>query len=245
MGNFGSAVGGAAGGAQTGAAVSGGNPWGTAIGAGVGFLGGLFGSNAGSAQQKLAQRPFESSTNQNFLPPALRYSNTGGILNAGVQGIGQMIENPGTLSPTVADAIRQQLATESENIAQNYRGIASNQAGAEARGNVPVSIRTALGSALDVAQERAQREARRQALIQSDTQRRQDLAQTYDLLNSILQFMSSGRGQAVAGLNSAGAMESQTKGSQLTALGSIISSLASMHGSGNGLPPATSTNSGM
>jgi hypothetical protein len=208
---------------------------GGAVGAYLGGkVGNLFGSKSGKKTSKIADSPYEGVV-QKYLPFALRYRNVDPYLGAGVEGIGNLIRNPGSLSPDVADAIRMRLASESENIAQNYRGIGANQAGAGARGNVPISIRTALDSALNTQQERAQREARRGALADSESLRRQDLGQTYNLLNTILQFMQSGKGQAIQGFGSAGVMEQNTKGTELSALGSIISSLANMRtGGGSG-----------
>jgi hypothetical protein len=175
--------------------------------------------------RKISTAPFSSGTIQGFLPGPLRAPFTDPILGAGIEGIGDLIRNPGGLSPTVSDAIRQRLAAESESIAQNFRGIGANQAGRAARENVPVSIKTALGSALDVAQERAQRGARREALIDSDALRRQDLGQTYNLLDALLQFTSSGRGQAIQGLGAASNNAQQRQASNLAAFGSLLSNV--------------------
>ena len=113
------------------------------------------------------------------------------MLTSGMEGIAELLRNPGGLSPGVADAIRARLAEESQSIAQNYRGIESNMAGRAARTNAPVSIKNSLASALDVAQERAQRGARQTALTESDTLRRQDLSQVYALLDAPPHFTSS------------------------------------------------------
>lgn len=164
--------------------------------------GNIFGFNPGQSEQlllELAKAGFTSSTIQNFLPPSLRSGATGEFLGAGIQGIGDLIRNPGGLSPTVADAIRPRLAAESERIAQNFRGIGQNQAGAAARGNVPVSIRSALSSALDVAQSRSQRGARREALSESEVLRREDLNKTLEILNIINQFITGRLGPSLAG----------------------------------------------
>lgn len=154
--------------------------------------------------QKFAKSPITGSIVEGFLPPSLRNKFVGNVLKRGISGITRLIETPGQLSPVVLDAVRQRLAGESELIAQNFRGIRANQAGALARGNVPLSIRSALSSALDVSQARAQRGARRGALAESEGLKRADVGQTFNILDAILQFSSSGRGQAVAGLQGAG-----------------------------------------
>ncbi len=183
---------------------------------------------------KLSSSPFERRPIQKLLPPSLRLKQTGGILQSGIQGIGNLIKNPGGLSPSVSGALNARLASESQNIAQNFRGIASQQAGASARGNVPVSIRAALESALNVAQERAQRGARQDALSESEGLRRQDLGQTFNIMDAILQFVSSGRGQAVSGLGAAGQLSlgqqtinNQSQAARTSAIGSLFSSFAS------------------
>ncbi len=175
---------------------------------------------------------FESPKIQAFLPPQLRQDQIGGILQSGVQGIGDLIKNPGGLAPNVGQAIGPRLAIESENIAQNFRGIRANQAGLSARSNLPVSIRGALSSALDVAQARAQRGARRQALTDTDSLRRQDLGQTFSLLDTLLQFTSSGRGHGIQGLGAAANLNQQNSAANQAFLGSIMSGLASNSGKG-------------
>ncbi len=120
--------------------------------------GNLFGATKSEKDlRRLSKAPFESFDLQKFLPPSLRFGNTGEFLRSGIQGIGDLIQNPGGLSPNVLDAIRPFLAQESENIATNFRGTRANQAGAAARSNLPVSIKNALASSLDVSEERAQR----------------------------------------------------------------------------------------
>ncbi|KKN04139.1 hypothetical protein LCGC14_1100470 [marine sediment metagenome] len=160
---------------------------------------------------------------QKFLPPSLQFEQTGGILDAGIQGIGELIRNPGGLSPNVLDAIRQRLAVESESIAGNFRGIRANQAGGAARSNLPVSIKNALASSLDISEERAQRGARRSALSDSDALRRGDLGQTFGILDAILQFISSGRGHAIAGLSAAAGNQQNRQASNLAFIGQLAS----------------------
>jgi len=186
------------------------------------FLGGR--TSEERAQSRFATAPYSSDVIQGFLPPALRDQFTGPMLTSGMEGIAELLRNPGGLSPGVADAIRARLAEESQSIAQNYRGIQSQQAGAAARGNVPTSIKGALQSALDVAQERAQRGARQTALTESDTLRRQDLSQVYALLDALLQFTSSGRGQATAGLGAAAQSSAQRQAAMMALIGNLLSS---------------------
>lgn len=214
------------------------------------ILGGKTGEE--KALSRISEAPFESFDIQKFLPPSLRIGvgpiidtrgrgplgatqppefgalrgagvGTGDILATGIQGIGDLIRRPGGLSPTVAEAILPRLAAQSERIAQEFRGIGAQQAGAAARGNVPLSIRTALQSALDVAQARAQRGARREALSESEQLRRRDLAQTFAILDAILQFISSGRGQAIAGLGQAAEASAQRQASRQAFIGSLAS----------------------
>lgn len=193
----------------------------------MGLFSGLFGGSGTSDLKRVSRSPFEGSAIQKFLPPALRSGQTDPILGEGIQGIGDLIRNPGGLGANVADAIRPRLAAESENIAQNFRGIGSQQAGSLARTNAPVSIRSALEAALNTAQERAQRGARRDALTESEGLRRQDLGQTFSLLDAILQFMSSGRGQSIQGLGQVAQSSAQRQAATIGALGSVGSSLAS------------------
>ena len=172
---------------------------------------------------RAATAPYEET--ERYLPPALRSASIGPTLQSGISGIGELIRNPGGLNPAVADAIRARLAAESGNIAQSYRGIASNQAGAAARGNLPVSIKGALQSALDIAQERAQRGARQEALGESEALRREDLNRTFAILDAILQFMQSGRGGAITGLGQAASFAQNRQASNLAGIGSLLESL--------------------
>ena len=159
--------------------------------------------------EKYSTAGFDSPYNQDLLPYALRGMGNQERIFSGVKQIGQMIQNPGQLSPTVSSAINPRLAIESENIAQNFRGLGQNQAGAAARSNLPVSIRTALQSALGVAQERAQRDTRRGALSDSDQLKRQDLEQVYKLLDQMRAFSLGGKGIATQGLTAGAQLEQQ------------------------------------
>lgn len=191
----------------------------------------LFGGT--SAEKKLSDLSkayFESSDIQRYLPPSLRTGNTEPIFHAGIAGIGDLVRNPGGLSPGVADAIRPRLAAESQTIAQNFRGIGANQAGAAARGNLPVSIKAALEAALNTSQERAQRGARGEALMASETLRREDLERIYPLLQAILQFTGSRQGQGLQ----AGSQLAQSAQQRQAATIGLISSLIPWNIGGGG-----------
>jgi len=175
---------------------------------------------------ELSQAPFHSDLIQNFLPGALQTRNTDAILQSGIQGIGNLIQNPGRLSPTVADSIRQRLASESEAIGTNFRGIRSQQAGATARSNAPLSIKTALGSALDVAQERAQRGARRDALSASEDLRREDLGQTFNLLDIINQFIGTRLAPSISGAGIGAQQQGQQNAALLGAAGEAFAAFS-------------------
>lgn len=177
------------------------------------------------ALREFSTAPYESGNIQQFLPPALRENITGPMTLQGLMRIAEMLRNPGGLRGDVADAIRPRLAQESQTIAQNYRGIGSNQAGMLARTNAPVSIKNALQSALDVAQERAQRGARQTALSESEGLRREDTGQTYKLLDALLQFTSSGRGQAIPGLARSAEMSGTRQAAQQASYGNILSNI--------------------
>lgn len=188
------------------------------------------GGGVSAAKLRELTAPFGSSKIQKFLPLQLRTGAKGGmldqLLNSGIGGILELLKRPGGLSGKVSEAILPRLAMESETIGQNFRGIRSNQAGAAARGNVPVSIRTALESALDVAQERAQRGARRDALVDSEQLRRQDLSQTFDILNAVLSFISSGRGQAGPAIQASAQAASQNQAANLAFLGTLATAFS-------------------
>jgi len=196
----------------------------------VGALDNLFGGGTSSAEKfanNLITSDFTDEALQRFLPPSLKFGNTGDILQSGIQGIGELIQNPGGLGGNVADAIRQRLATESEGISRDFRGIKENQAGAAARSNLPTSIKTALSSALDVAQNRAQRGARREALTDSESLRREDLDRTFSILDALLQFTSTGRSQAVGAATATAGLAENRKASELAFFGNLLSSAGS------------------
>ena len=182
-------------------------------------MGSLFG---GGGTNRTATAAYENKRIQRYLPPELRTQFTGPILERGLSGLDELISNPGGLSPNVSEAVLPQLSAESENIAQNFRGIQSQQAGAGARGNLPISIKSALQSALDVSQERAQRGARRNALTESERLRREDTGQLFKLLDVLNQFTSGGRGTGTQ----AHAASAQASAQENAAIMSAIAAIA-------------------
>lgn len=198
-----------------------------AIIAGLGAMSGAKSSQASRSQFRELTAPFGSKKIQKFLPWQLRDDQVNPTLDMGFAGIADLIRRPGSLSPTVSEAIAPRLAIESQNIAQNFRNIGSQQAGAASRGNVPVSIRTALQSALDVAQERAQRSSRMEALTQSDQLRREDLGKTFQILDAILGFLNSGRGIAGQAIQGAVNVRETNTAATLGMYGSLLNTLAS------------------
>lgn len=206
----------------------GGNMWGQILGqAGSALLGNYLNNRGDKSGQmsRIATAPFTSGTVQELLPPYLQYGSpaTQGI-DAGLKSIGQMIQNPGQLAPGVAEAIAPRLAAESQSIGTNYRGLQEENAGAAARTNAPVSLKNAISAALGMGQERAQREARMSALTESDQLRRQDLQQTYALIDAILQHLSSARGQAITGLGAAQNQNNQQNAALMAFLGQLANS---------------------
>lgn len=191
-----------------------------------GYKAGQDAKNAANNLSKVSQAPYESQYTQRFLPPELR--NTGPILGAGIEGIGGLIRNPGQLSSTVGASIAPQVAAQSQDIAQNFRNEATNEAGAAGTSNLPSSIKALLQQLLGTRQEAAQRGVRTQGLGTTDQTQRAGLEHTYKLLDTILQFISSGRGQSVPGL--IGAAEQQGEAARMkqaastAAIGSLLQS---------------------
>lgn len=204
----------------------------------LGSIGGaLFGGKSGSEKtlESLSKAYYGGSLLQRMLPQALRAGQTDKILGAGVQGIGNLIMNPGGLSPNVSDAIRPQQAMESQSIQQNFRNMQQQNAGNAARGNAPISIKNALSSALDTQQERSMRQSRMESLMQSGLLQRQDAEQVYKLLDTILQFMSSGRGQGVQGLAAASGIGLQRQNMDKQSAMDFMSMIAGAGGGGIGM----------
>jgi len=201
--------------------------WETALikgGAGLGLnqiLGGPTGAE--NRLSDTANAGFNSPDVQKFLPPGLQGS--GPEIQAGLKQIADLLANPGSLSPTVLEAIMPRLAQESQSIAQNYRGIQEENAGAAARSNAPTSIKNAVQAATGIAEERAQREARNNALSSSDILRRQDIGQTYSLLNTIAEFINSGRGLSLQGQSVAAQESARRQAATQALLASILQSI--------------------
>ena len=170
------------------------------IGAGVGAVaGGFLGGGGGAERPDIQALNFANFQTQRLLPRAFRQSSRGGIVDpfirSGLQGIGQLIQNPGGLAPNVGAAIGPRLSIESERIGRNLRGQQSEAQGNLSRsglGNTPFAA--ALNVALERAAARDQSVARRSALSETDQLRRQDLGQVFQLLQAQLSFLNSGRG---------------------------------------------------
>lgn len=192
------ALAGAATGAAAGAA---GGPWGMAIGAGLGLLGGIAGKGK-KPKAGFTDDSFYDKDIQRFLPTALRAPQIDPVLNRGFAGIADLIANPGRLSPNVAQSIAPRLAIESSRIANDFSGMRQNQAGQLARGNAPVSIKSALETMLARQEGAAQGDLRRTALMDSEQLRRADMAQVYDILGAI-------QGQVNPRLGVAGPLQGQ------------------------------------
>lgn len=178
---------------------------------------------------EMSQSPFESPYVQQLIPGFMRTWDTktntqtpfGNALQTGVNNIGQLLQNPGALRPDIAGAIAPRLSAESQNIAQNYRGIGQQQAGAAARSNLPVSLKAALQSALGMNQARDQAAARGQALTESEQLRRSDLAQTNDMLQAILNFISSARNSSAQTFGPIAQAQAQGSASRMALAGSL------------------------
>ena len=197
---------------------------------------------------KLLSSPFESFQIQKLLPPSLRSAfptegrrrsrssiESGDItpfLNAGIQGIGQRAARPGLLSPQIAQALQAQFALASQGLAGTSRATAAklaNRLGATGAGS---GAKATAGAAGLVGQERAQRGLRGKGLLQTGQLQRADQQQTFNLLDTILQFISSGRGQNIQGLRGAGqlaigqqAFTNQQRAANIASLGSALSSI--------------------
>lgn len=185
----------------------------------------LFGPSATERELlDLAKSPFGGPQIQNFLPESLRSKNVNQLLQSGIQGIGNLIQNPGRLDPNVSDAIRPRLAGQSENLAQNFRGIRSQSAGTAARTNSPVSLKNSLAQALNVEEARGQRGLERNALSDSDQLRRQDLSQVFKIFEAMNAFVNSRFGGTAGILGQVAGSENDKKAAGIGAIGSLFSS---------------------
>jgi len=188
------------------------------------------------ALQDIGSARFDNPEIQSpFLPRALQTQNINPYLVQGMQNLGGLIQNPGGTSEWLQGNIASRLGAEKQNIAQSMAGTRSEVSGSAARSNTPVSLKNALSSALDTAQARANRQAEQQAVSESEQLRRQDIPQTFNLLDTILQYVSSGRGQAVQGLKGAGQLDLQSRGMQQQQTAGVMAGLGSLAGSLSGV----------
>ena len=148
------------------------------------------------------------------------------------------------MAASIASAIAPRVAMQSEQLGRNFQNIGQQQAGAAARTNAPVSIKNALASALDVAQARGQRDITREAMTDSEQLRRQDLEQTYKVLQMVLDYINSGRGLATQSANINAQMANQNKGAMIGAGGQLLGGLASGMNSGTGNPTSSPVTTG-
>lgn len=175
--------------------------------------------------QSLLTSPFESRGIQSLLPYSLQYRNTGDMLNNAIQEIGKLLASPGSTSENLSGNIAERLASDNAVIGQNYSNMAAEQSGAAARGNVPVSIKGALQRALETNERRARGDTMRGAISESEAKRREDLQQAYNVLDMILQFLSSARGQAVQGTNAAEAISSQNSAADMASISALLQAI--------------------
>ena len=169
---------------------------------------------------------------QRFLPHALRAPQIDPTLNRGFAGIADLIANPGRLAPNVAQSIAPRLAVESSRIANDFSGMRANQAGMLARGNAPVSIKSALETMLQRDEGRAQGELRRSALMDSEQLRRADLAQTYDILSAIQGLVNPRLGVAGPLQGQMMSLSQQNAAANQAALASFAQSLGQVNWGG-------------
>jgi hypothetical protein len=195
-------------------------------------------------QEKIFGARFEGPALQNFLPEALRVRNINPFLDAGINNLSQLLLNPGGINPLLGQSTEERIQSETGLVNQNFENIKAEQAGQAARTNVPVSLKGALSKALDTAQARASREVTQNAVAESEDLRRGDVGQTFNLLDTILNFVSSGRGQAVGGLGAAGQLNLQAQNAQAqqnaalsAGIGSLAQSLSSGFGNNNTVSP--------
>ena len=181
---------------------------------------------------ELSRMPFSHPTVQATLPPWLQNINTGPLLTTGMERIAELIRNPGGTASTLQSAIGDRLNSERANISQNFAGLQSDQAGAAARGNMPVQIKDALARALETNQRRAQGNATRGAVAESEDLRRGDVANTYRLIENILAFLSSSRGQGMQALQGAEAIDQQNNAAQQAMIASLIQGAGATAGGG-------------
>ena len=170
-----------------------------------------------------SRRPYEEL--QFHLPPELRMGQTGPLIGAGMEGIGNLIRNPGGLSSQVGTSVAPGIAMASQDVAQQFRNQATNQAGAAGANNLPPSVKALLQAIQGTSQEGAQRGVQAKGLGQTDQVKREGLQHTYKLLDTIMQFLASGRGQTIPGL--IGAAQNRSENYQRSSAANMAS-LASL-----------------
>lgn len=202
------------------------------IAGGASLLGGMA-SKGKKPKAGFTDDSFYDKDIQRFLPLALRAPNIDPTLNKGFAGIAELIANPGRLSGNVAQSIAPRLAIESSRIANDFSGMRANQAGQLARGNAPVSIKTALETMLARQEGAAQGELRRNALMESEQLRRADLGQTYDILGAIQGLINPRLGVAGPLQGQMMAQSQQNAAANQAALASLAGALGNINWGGS------------
>ena len=183
---------------------------------------------------KYSTSPYESKTMQEMLPPALGMANINPMMTAGMQRISAMLQTPGKLSGGVSGAVLPGQAMQSDALARTFQQAMANRAGALGNANLPSNIKAALMSALGGGQEAGQRGVRGEAYGASENLQRQDVQNTYKMLDAILQYISSARGQAIQGLGGAAQIDQANSAARTAQYGAMIQGLAqALSGIGN------------
>jgi len=201
-------------------------------------------------QYKLLTYPFNSGAIQALLPASLKFGpipkgmpgwkarsspyepgNIEPFINSGVRQLGLLSAFPGVLNPQVAPALKAGTAMQSTQAAQNDTAQAQRVMNRLASTGGSQGANPLATAAMNLSADASQRGVRGAALSQTDQLKRSDTQQTYNLLDAVLKFISSGRGQSVAGLQGAAqlaqsqkAIQQQYQASQLAMLGSGLSS---------------------
>ena len=191
------------------------------------------GGHSGEEQLDKLNRSFSDWQTQKYLPRELKESNRGGMvqpfLRSGLQGIGQLIQNPGALSPNISGSIAARLAMESEQIGRGTRGQMEEAAGGAARRNLPSTFAEALQRSIATSGNQQQADARRRAIMDSEQLRRSDLAQTFDLYNLILQFISSGKTGMAQGVAGMAGIAGQQNAANQAGIAGLVSALSNIN----------------
>lgn len=166
---------------------------------------------------------------QRFLPAALRYDKIDPVLNRGFEQIAGLIDRPGRLASDVSEAIAPRLAVESSRIARDFTGTRQNVMGGLARGNAPVSIRSALDASLAAQESAAQGGARRQALMDTDALRRQDMSQVFSIIDAINSFINPRLGVASGPISQSIASQQQNRAANQAAIAGLIDAIGNIN----------------